>query len=202
MKTLITVAALALGLAVPALAQDAKPVVTPPVRPPPSRPRRPRPPRPSRPSRQPTRPTPRQAPPCQRQGRQEGRPEGGRARRLRPSRPRPTPARAPRSRRRHQDHREALRDQEAVTGSAHSPASRRTAPAAPLPGPCCRQDSQAVGLAAKWLAPAYKRAAQAASINRNPSGGNTMLDSRPPPSRSGSLKTLRRARPGAHMRFA
>jgi hypothetical protein len=33
MKTLITVAALALGLAAPALAQDAKPVVTPPVAP-------------------------------------------------------------------------------------------------------------------------------------------------------------------------
>ena len=31
MKTLITVAALALGLAAPVLAQDAKPVVTPPV---------------------------------------------------------------------------------------------------------------------------------------------------------------------------
>ena len=33
MKTLITVAALALGLAAPALAQDAKPAVTPPIAP-------------------------------------------------------------------------------------------------------------------------------------------------------------------------
>ena len=133
MKTTLTVAALALALAAPAFAQDAKPATTPPVRPRPSRRKRPRPSRPP-----PRTPPSRRVTPADakagddkdaKKASQEGRPEGSRSagprRRSRPTPPKadagkPTPPRPPRSPPRPRS----------SNGSApvHAPVSRRKGP--------------------------------------------------------------------------
>ena len=135
MKTLITVAALALGLAVPALAQDTKPVVTPPVAPaakpaetPKATPAVAR----TQPSRQPTRPTPRPAPPPSTTRMPRRSTRRRLRRRLRQWHPRPTPASPtpPRPARSPPRPRSS-------NGIAHTPPRLGgQAPAAPLPGPC------------------------------------------------------------------
>ena len=143
MKTTLTVAALALAIAAPAFAQDAKPAVTPPVAPM-AKPA-------ETPKAQPAASKETAAQPAAKTDAKSDNKAGDNkdAKKVDQKASAPTvPAAAPQRRQDRrgqdrrgpagqQDHREARRDQEAVTGRVPTRRLGGEAPAIPPPGPCC-----------------------------------------------------------------